>query len=381
VKEDFNIEQLFQEKFNSFESDVAPDAWSNIQQSMQTGAGGGSGAGMSTWVKGIILGTGLGAAVVGGVYLSSDDTDALEDQKRMVNIDASEQLETEKTYPSEFAEDTKSSEEAPNQSNEEMSDHEQASSDQMEGNEAEELTETNNRSTDDLASGVNGSASNNVSLGDGESETSGDNSDQPDPSEDDETNASDTSEDGDVDPDSQRAPLESPKAALTYEKGTDENYSRYTFNSNAENATNVSWDFGDGKVLTGENVTHTYSKPGTYTVTMTVTGKHDVITDVAEIEIQPTSNIGVIPNVFTPNNDGRNDEFLIQSTEIAKFAIVIRNDKGTVVFDSADPDFHWDGSDKMNNPVPSGTYTYQIIAVGKDQKEFSEAGQLRVESE
>lgn len=378
MKEDFNIEQLFQEKFSSFESDVAPDAWSNIQHSMQTGAGasGGAGAGMSTWVKGIIIGTGLGAAVVGGVYLSSDDTDGQEDQKHIVNIDTPNQDEMEETFISESSDDLKSNEEVSLQTNNELLDSEEPSANQVEENESVEQPEMNNNSSVESPTEPDESVNNNADLEEGE----------PNLPEEEDGNAETSvdkndSEEGDSDPVKQRTPLELPKAELTYEKGSDENYSRYTFKANAENATNVSWDFGDGKVLTGENVTHTYSKPGTYIVTMTVTGKHDVITDVAEIEIQPQSNIGVIPNVFTPNNDGRNDEFLIQSTEISKFAIVIRNDKGIVVFDSANPNFVWDGLDKMNNPVPSGTYTYQIIAVGTDQKEFSEAGQLRVESE
>jgi len=69
VKEDFNIEELFQEHFKSFESDVAPEAWSNIQQSVQAGTG----SGMSIWVKGLLIGTGISAAVVGGIYFSTDD--------------------------------------------------------------------------------------------------------------------------------------------------------------------------------------------------------------------------------------------------------------------------------------------------------------------
>jgi gliding motility-associated-like protein len=384
VKEDFNIEQLFQEKFNSFESDVAPEAWSNIQQSMQAGgAGGGSGAGMSTWVKGLIIGSGMGAAVVGGVYfLSDDETIATDQPQEIVSNDSNNQLNEADTYVPDFAEE--SNENHTNQSNPNSVLDEESDINAEDENQGADLTDDNDQNDD----GLNGSDlignDNDSNTADPTTGPDGDSSDNNDDSGDDPSSrlgSGDSGVTGDDGP-LRQEPIAGPTAELTFEKGTDENYSNYTFNANAENAKSVTWDFGDGKTATGENVSHTYGEPGVYMLIMTVRGNGgQLISENHQIEVQATSNIGIIPNIFTPNHDGRNDEFLIQSTEIEKFAIIIRNDKGQVVFDSNDPNFVWDGRDKMNDMVPSGNYHYQIIAVGKDGKEFNEAGLLRIETE
>ena len=44
-----------------------------------------------------------------------------------------------------------------------------------------------------------------------------------------------------------------------------------------------------------------------------------------------------IPNVFTPNNDGNNDSFYIQTVcDYSNFSVVITNRWGNVVFESND---------------------------------------------
>jgi hypothetical protein len=43
----------------------------------------------------------------------------------------------------------------------------------------------------------------------------------------------------------------------------------YEFDFTAVSATSVSWNFGDGNTASGDPVTHTYTTPGTYTVTIT----------------------------------------------------------------------------------------------------------------
>lgn len=67
-----------------------------------------------------------------------------------------------------------------------------------------------------------------------------------------------------------------------------------------------------------------------------------------------------IPNVFTPNNDGKNDYFRpidINKHELVRFVIVDR--WGQVVYDTEVPDKGWDGLFK-GSKARGGTYYYQI---------------------
>jgi len=63
-----------------------------------------------------------------------------------------------------------------------------------------------------------------------------------------------------------------------------------------------------------------------------------------EIPCPSNRNLGV-PNAFSPNNDGVNDAFCLDGWGdcISKFNIVIFDRWGEKVFESADPDFCWDG--------------------------------------
>lgn len=82
----------------------------------------------------------------------------------------------------------------------------------------------------------------------------------------------------------------------------------------------------------------------------------------------PVAAITRIPNTFTPNYDGDNDVFFIQSENITDFSVLIFDAQGRQVFRSADPDFRWDGIDLNGNPVPAGQYKCVIIASGSDNK-------------
>ena len=77
----------------------------------------------------------------------------------------------------------------------------------------------------------------------------------------------------------------------------------------------------------------------------------------------------VLPNVFTPNNDGINDEFkVIQPHNLpdgfGMFTIRIFNRWGNLVFESNSPNFEWDGvNQSTGRPAPDGTY-FWVIELG-----------------
>lgn len=67
------------------------------------------------------------------------------------------------------------------------------------------------------------------------------------------------------------------------------------------------------------------------------------------------------PNVFTPNNDQWNNFFQADSvSSIKQFRLTIFNRWGTIVYETEDPFFKWDGKDQKNKRECSpGSYFYE----------------------
>jgi len=67
-----------------------------------------------------------------------------------------------------------------------------------------------------------------------------------------------------------------------------------------------------------------------------------------------------LPNVFTPNNDNKNDYFKpFPYTSVEKINIKIFNRWGKIVFETSDPDINWDGKNQTNKKeCPDGVYFY-----------------------
>jgi len=66
-----------------------------------------------------------------------------------------------------------------------------------------------------------------------------------------------------------------------------------------------------------------------------------------------------IPNAFTPNNDGKNDTFLIYGTTIASARMSVFTQWGQLIFQSDNMSNGWDGTFKgVNQPV--GVYVYMV---------------------
>jgi gliding motility-associated-like protein len=83
-----------------------------------------------------------------------------------------------------------------------------------------------------------------------------------------------------------------------------------------------------------------------------------------------------IPNVFSPNGDGLNDELCVMGYRILTCVLNIYDKWGNKVFDTSSPDFCWDG--KINGVEASGTYTYTLEAVLEEGKNVSERGSIQI---
>lgn len=85
--------------------------------------------------------------------------------------------------------------------------------------------------------------------------------------------------------------------------------------------------------------------------------------DYEKVEEKTTS---VIPNIFTPNGDGRNDFFEIKNSFTNT---VIFNRWGQIVFETNFDGLYWDGRTNTGNEVPEDTYFYIINLFDECKKE------------
>lgn len=86
-----------------------------------------------------------------------------------------------------------------------------------------------------------------------------------------------------------------------------------------------------------------------------------------------------IPNTFTPNNDGKNDEFRpVFSFLPEHYHLIIYNRAGEKVFESKDPEETWRGKIQGSGKAPAGTYIYYLEAKNPEDKLIKKRGRINV---
>ncbi len=81
-------------------------------------------------------------------------------------------------------------------------------------------------------------------------------------------------------------------------------------------------------------------------------------------EVTVRVNNLTIPTLITPNNDGRNDYFVIRGMEetLGRTELTIFDRRGMRVWQSLNYENDWDGRDYNSNPLPEDTYFYVLRA-------------------
>jgi len=159
-----------------------------------------------------------------------------------------------------------------------------------------------------------------------------------------------------------------------------------TFTNQSTDAFTYVWDFGDGTTSTSTNPVHVYpTEPAEYVVTLYAYNELGCY-DSMLLTITVWEDLLVyVPNSFTPNNDGTNDEFLPVMTsgfDPKSYELRIFNRWGAVVFYSNDPLIGWDGkypdaiegliTGSSDGYAQDGVYTWKIRFTGLQNEDAYE---------
>ena len=146
-----------------------------------------------------------------------------------------------------------------------------------------------------------------------------------------------------------------------------------TFTNTSTGATTYTWTFGDGNMSTAVNPTNTYTTVNTYTVMLVASD--GTCSDVAYTTVvADVATTIIIPNVFTPNGDGINDQFFIVNTGMNNLNCTIFNRWGELLHTLTAPDQSWDGKTPNGDKAPDGTYMYILQAQGSNGKVYKQQG-------
>jgi gliding motility-associated-like protein len=138
-----------------------------------------------------------------------------------------------------------------------------------------------------------------------------------------------------------------------------------TTNANGTNIVSVVWSIDTlGTSGTGNEFTQLFTAPGLYPVTITVTTSDGCVSTFTYTQVVLPEEI-ITPNVFSPNNDGKNDLLVFIGAEFYNSQLKVFNRWGQEVFSSGNYKNTWRGQD-----MPEGTYFY-VLKLTETGKEYT----------
>jgi len=105
-----------------------------------------------------------------------------------------------------------------------------------------------------------------------------------------------------------------------------------------------------------QNSMHLFKNPGHFCILLTV--KNSFCTDTFSTCIEVKSDSIFVPNIFSPNGDGENDQFYFSTNGILNLTFSIYDRWGLLIFQGTGINSKWDGKSKNGESAPDGTYYY-----------------------
>ena len=112
------------------------------------------------------------------------------------------------------------------------------------------------------------------------------------------------------------------------------------------------------------DIHYMFTEPGAYRVECSVNNA-SCTTEPDDIKVNISESYLRVPNVFTPDDNGQNDEFRVSYRSLKSFHCEVYNRWGKKVFSWDDPAKGWDGTIN-GRPAAEGAYYYVIRALGTD---------------
>ncbi|MFL5764881.1 MAG: PKD domain-containing protein [Bacteroidia bacterium] len=134
------------------------------------------------------------------------------------------------------------------------------------------------------------------------------------------------------------------------------------FTDLSQGATIWNWDLGDNENSILQNPGHIYPDTGEYTVTLIAMNSYGC-TDTAQHPVYIHGETTVfIPNAFTPNDNGLNDEFAPKLFGVIEFEMRIFDRWGNEIFKTTDLNEGWNGRvHGVGEIVQQDVYVYKIF--------------------
>lgn len=124
-----------------------------------------------------------------------------------------------------------------------------------------------------------------------------------------------------------------------------------------------------------QDLRYTFSESGTYKVKLITSSSKCQYADSVTITVVES---GIeVPRAFTPNGDGKNDEFRVAYKSLSEFRCWVFNRWQQQIYYWNDPQKGWDGTIN-GRPAKPGAYFYIIEAVGTDGVKYKRKGDINL---